>query len=104
MKRLVRWSIGAAWLAGVALSPVVSKAQEKSPAILQTNRGYDVSRETVLQGTVLRHSASSTIAPLGPHVVLQTASGQTDVHLGNAKLLENNHFTLASGDTIRVVG
>jgi hypothetical protein len=27
-----------------------------------------------------------------------------DVHLGNAKLLEATHFSLASGDSLRIVG
>jgi hypothetical protein len=36
--------------------------------------------------------------------MLQTSSGVLDVHLGNARLLESNHFTLAEGDAIRVVG
>jgi hypothetical protein len=35
---------------------------------------------------------------------LQTSSGVLDVHLGSARLLESNHFTLAAGDAIRVVG
>jgi hypothetical protein len=37
-------------------------------------------------------------------VTLQTSSGVLDVHLGSARLLENNHFTLAAGDRVRVVG
>jgi hypothetical protein len=31
-------------------------------------------------------------------------SGQVDVHLGNAKLLEANHLTLNAGDSVRIVG
>jgi hypothetical protein len=36
--------------------------------------------------------------------VIQTASGQVDVHLGNARLLTANHFSLSAGDSVRVVG
>jgi len=37
-------------------------------------------------------------------VVIQTASGQVDVHLGDGRLLQANHLTLAAGDSIRVIG
>src|SRR5436305_14858738 len=104
MNRLVRWSMGAAWLASVVFIAIISSAQEKSQATSQNNHGYTLSRESVLQGTVVSYTAGSTIAPLGPRVIVQTPSGAIDVHLGNAKLLESNHFTLAPGDAVRVVG
>ena len=42
--------------------------------------------------------------PIGAHLVLQTSSGAVDVHLGAASYLEANHFFLAKGDSVRVVG
>ena len=41
---------------------------------------------------------------MGAHVVIQTASGQIDVHLGDGGLLKADRFTLATGDSIRVIG
>jgi len=67
-------------------------------------RAYDVSREVSMQGTVVSFTENSSTAPLGPHVVIQTTSGQVDVHLGDARLLRANHLTLAAGDSVRVVG
>jgi hypothetical protein len=83
---------------------LASAAQQKIQSVTQENRAYDVSRETALQGTVVSYSAASSTAPLGPHVIMQTSSGLVDVHLGNAKLLEVNHFALSSGDNIHVLG
>jgi hypothetical protein len=37
-------------------------------------------------------------------VLLQTASGQVDVHLGNPRVLQANHFQLNPGDSVRIVG
>jgi hypothetical protein len=37
-------------------------------------------------------------------VVLQTANGTVDAHLGNSKVLEANHISLSVGDSVRVVG
>jgi hypothetical protein len=97
--------IGIGWLCLSLLFAAAACAQtQKAPAVPQRNQAYSVSRETVLQGTVLKYTAESLAAPLGAHVTVETSSGAVDVHIGSAKLLENNHFTLAAGDQIKVVG
>jgi len=65
---------------------------------------YDATRETVVEGTVLSYTAESPTPPIGAHLVLQTAAGAIDVHLGAASFLLANHFSLAKGDSVRVVG
>ena len=104
MNRLVCWIRAAGCLAVVMFLPLLATAQEKSQARAPKTQGYELAREISLQGTVVSYNASSTVAPLGPHVVVRTSSGTLDVHLGNAKLLETNHFTLASGDSVRIIG
>jgi len=68
------------------------------------NLAYDVTQETVVEGTVLSYTAESATPPIGAHFVLQTAAGAIDVHLGAASFLQANHFSLAKGDSVRVVG
>jgi len=82
----------------------LTNAQQKTQTAPQRMPAYDVSREVSVQGTVVSFTENSAVAPFGPHVVLQTSSGSLDVHLGNARLLEANHFTLAAGDRVRVMG
>jgi hypothetical protein len=82
----------------------MASAQQKSPISSQSNRAYDMSRETVLQGTVVQYTPGSTVAPLGAHVTVQTGSGVIDVHLGNPRLLAASNLTLSSGDAVRIVG
>jgi hypothetical protein len=65
---------------------------------------YDATQETVIEGTVLSYTAESATPPIGAHVVLQTAAGTIDVHLGAASFLHANHFSLAKADSVRVVG
>ncbi|MGA3176636.1 MAG: hypothetical protein ABSE19_04735 [Candidatus Acidiferrum sp.] len=55
-------------------------------------------------GTVITYTESSTTPPLGAHVTLQTAGGVVDVHLGDARLLTSNHFSIQTGDTLRIIG
>jgi hypothetical protein len=104
MTRLLRWRVGMAWLAGVFLLSAIASAQQKAQTVAQRNLSYDMSREVSLQGSVISYSETSSTAPFGPHVTLQTSSGVMDVHLGNARLLESNHLTLTAGDTVRVIG
>jgi len=89
----------------MGLSCRPSAAQEKSSAPASPNlAAYDLSREVTLVGVVQAYSSSGQLPPHGPHVILRTASGLVDVHLGNASLLAANHFTIQSGDTLRIIG
>ena len=78
-------------------------AKRPQPAAMRS-LAYDATQESVMEGTVLSYSARAATPPLGAHVLLQTASGTMDVHLGAASYLEANHFSLAKGDSVRVVG
>lgn len=91
-------------LAGSLALDLSASAQQATPSDAQLLRTYNSSREISLVGTVVKYETSSTVPPMGAHVILQTASGQVDVHLGNAKVLEASHFTLNAGDSVRIVG
>jgi hypothetical protein len=65
---------------------------------------YNAAQETMIEGTVLSYSAESGTPPMGAHAVLQTANGTIDVHLGGASYLQANHFSLATGVSVKVVG
>jgi hypothetical protein len=104
MKLNIRLCFGSASLAGILLFPGFSGAQQKQMPVAQANISYDLSRETVLEGTVVSFTSNSKIPPLGSHVTIQTASGPVDVHLGSEALLKSNDIFVAAGDSIRIVG
>ncbi|PYT88702.1 MAG: hypothetical protein DMG36_23655 [Acidobacteria bacterium] len=83
------------------LSIMAQQAIHSDAQLLQT---YNANREISLIGTVVKFETASAIPPMGAHLTLQTASGQVDVHLGNAKVLKANHFELNAGDNVRIVG
>ena len=91
-------------LAGSLTLCLSASAQQGMPSDPQLLRTYNASREISAVGTVVKYDTASTVPPMGAHVTLQTAAGQVDVHLGNAKLLEANHLTLNAGDNVRIVG
>jgi hypothetical protein len=102
MTRLLQGRIGIVLLISTQFLGTMASAQQKSAP--QVNVNYEVSRETSVQGSVISYTETSSTAPLGARVTLQTSSGVLDVHLGNAQVLASNHLTLAAGDTVRVVG
>ena len=79
-------------------------AQQNQSSAHQRNDLYSQARETALQGTVVSYTPGDSAPVPGPHVVVQTAAGTVDVHLGNEKLLEFHHFSLNPGDSVRIVG
>jgi hypothetical protein len=104
MNLKIRLSLGSAVCAGALLSASIAGAQQPQTTVAQTNATYDVGRETTLAGKVLSYSAESSVPPVGAHVSIQTVYGPVDVHVGSAKLLEQNHFTLTVGDSVRITG
>lgn len=104
MNRLLGLNRFAHSLTVVLLFSIGAGAQQKAQSVPQQRRSYDLSREVSLQGTVVNFLQDAAAPPLGPHVVIQTASGQIDVHLGDARLLQAHQFNLAAGDLIRVIG
>jgi hypothetical protein len=82
----------------------LAHAQQTSQPDVQQLRSYNLSREVFLLGTVVKFESASSAFPMGAHVVLQTSSGQVDVHLGNAKVLQAGHLDLNPGDNVRIVG
>ncbi len=81
-----------------------ASAQQAMSSDTRLLQSYDVNREISLIGTVVKYETASIIPPMGAHVTVQTASGQVDVHLGNARVLQANHLQLNAGDNVRIVG
>ena len=83
---------------------ISANAQQTQQADTTRLHAYDMNRESFLLGTVVKFESSSSTPPIGAHVILQTPSGQVDVHLGNAKVLQAGHLELNAGDNVRIVG
>jgi len=104
MKAIISMRAGMAVFAGALLLCSGAQAQRGRSGPALQSAAYDLSKEQSVQGTVLKFVEKSGTAPFGAHVIVQTASGQVDVHLGDARLLKQNNFALAEGSNVRVVG
>lgn len=67
-------------------------------------RSYSMTREVFLVGTVVKVDFASASLPAGAHLILQTGSGQVDVHIGSGKVLKAAHLELNPGDNVRIAG
>jgi len=65
---------------------------------------YATAQDVSLQGTVVKLTEKSQAPPIGAHLLLQTASGNFDVHIGDARLLQNAKMNLTAGANVRIVG
>jgi len=104
MKRTERIRTGVLVLAGGLALSLSARAQQTAQPDTRGLRSYELSREVSLVGTVVKYEASSSAPPMGAHVLVETASGPVDVHLGNVRVLEASHLELKGGDNVRIVG
>ena len=97
---------GTIWVLAAACAVFCGATAAQQPAIAPATdtTHYDVSRESNLVGTVVTFDANSKLAPRGARVTLQSSTGAVEVHLGDPRFLVANHFTIESGETLRVVG
>src|SRR5438874_7340256 len=116
--RLIGGALGCALVLSVSAAQGVhtragseTAAQEKSarraarPAAVEVRAAaYDAKRESVLEGTVLSYAETSQSAPIGAHVLVRTANGSVDVHLGPASYLRASHVSLAAGESVKFAG
>lgn len=79
-------------------------AQQPGAVLPADTAHYDARRECTVVGTVTAYTATGQTAPLGARVMLRIASGPLEVHLGDPRLLAANHFSIQSGDTLRIIG
>jgi len=108
MKPIILMRTSSVFLAGALLLAVVAGAQQVRQKAQQTAKprasAYDPNRDMVLEGTVLKYTENSFIPPIGAHVTVQTSSGPVEVHLGDARFLKFNQFTLAEGGSVKITG
>jgi hypothetical protein len=92
-----------AWLCLLA-APAAVAQRPHANSTSAVSGGYNLANESSLQGTILSYTENSKTPPLGTHVLLQTAAGNVDVHLGDARVLHQAKLNLAQGMSVRFVG
>ena len=94
------------WIVAAAAMALCAGARGQQLAAAPATRAgeYDVKRESDVVGRVVAYAENSKTAPFGARATVQTNSGVIEVHMGDARLLAANHFSIETGDTLRIVG
>jgi hypothetical protein len=65
---------------------------------------YDVAKEIKVQGTIEKIDGFGTAGPIGTHILIQTASGTVDAHLGFGAAARPKRLGIAPGQNVTVIG
>ena len=89
----------------LAAAPGLVLAQRPNAKSVATPPGgYNLGDDSSLQGRILSYTEDSKTPPLGTHVLLETSSGNVDVHLGDARVLHQAKLSLKPGMSVRFLG
>jgi hypothetical protein len=98
-----------AFLSAGVMATTVAKAQ--SPDLTQASvtaktmiPAYDVNKEVRIQGTIQKIDAAGTSGLTGTHILLQTANGIVDAHLGFGAASKPAYLGIAAGQKVIVTG
>ncbi|HKS81644.1 MAG TPA: hypothetical protein VJR23_09065 [Candidatus Acidoferrales bacterium] len=65
---------------------------------------YEISKEVKIEGTIQKIETEGVNAPIGTHVLIQTAQGIVDAHLGSGAAASPSNLGIGAGDEVELVG
>ncbi len=65
---------------------------------------YDISKEVKVSGTIEKIDGFGPNGPIGTHILIQTASGVVDAHLGFGSAASAKNLGISVGQQVTVVG
>lgn len=95
---------GMALLAGAAAS---AQTAATPAADVRTNTmlpSYDITKEVKVQGTIQKIDTSGTNGLTGTQILIQTASGAVDAHLGYGPASKASYLGISEGQSVTIVG
>jgi hypothetical protein len=96
--------LGAAAALSVLLWPALPVRAQSASATVQQAVPYDTSKETRISGTIQSIDSSGAHLPLGTHIVVQTADGVVDAHLGPLNKASLDALNLTVGESVTLTG
>lgn len=65
---------------------------------------YDISKEVRVQGVIEKINGFGNDGPIGTHILIQTASGTVDAHLGFGPAVSSKNLGISVGQNVTVIG
>jgi hypothetical protein len=91
----------------IAAAPAKAQTSGSSAADARTNTMapvYDVTKEVKVQGTIQKIDDFGTNGPVGTHIMVQTAQGVVDAHLGFGAASKPEYLGIAQGQSVTLTG
>ena len=86
------------------LLPLSANAQSAATSSAMTSPLYDVNKEIKIDGTIDKIETNSSGGPIGTHLLVISAQGLVDVHLGASMAVTAKNLGLSVGESIHVTG
>ena len=91
----------------IAAAPAKAQTVASSAGDATTNTMapvYDVTKEVKVQGTIQKIDDAGTSGPSGTHIMVQTAQGVVDAHLGFGAASKPEYLGIAQGQSVTLTG
>ena len=85
------------------LLPLSANAQSAATTSL-SSPAYDISKEIKLDGTIDKIETNTSTGPVGTYLLIVSAQGEVDVHLGASAAVMAKNLGLTIGESIHVTG
>ncbi len=86
------------------LLPVITNAQSAATESGMASPVYDLNKEIKVDGTIDKIETNSSAGPIGTHLLVISAQGVVDVHLGASAAVTAKNLGLTVGESIHVTG
>ncbi len=86
------------------LLPVITNAQSAATESGMASPVYDLNKEIKVDGTIDKIETNSSGGPIGTHLLVISAQGVVDVHLGASAAVTAKNLGLTVGESIHVTG
>jgi hypothetical protein len=85
---------------------IPTKAQTSSSRVKANTMvpAYDLTKEVKVQGAIEKIDSFGRSGPIGTHILIQTASGVVDAHLGFGAAASRRYLGISVGQNVTVIG
>ena len=88
----------------IGAGPTLAQSSQADSSATSFVHVYDLSKEVKIEGTIQKIQTDEGNLPLGTHVLIQTAQGVVDAHLGSGEPAKPSYLGIAEGQNVTLVG
>jgi hypothetical protein len=88
----------------IILLPFSASAQSVATSSAMASPAYDLNKEIKIDGTIDKIETNTSGGPIGTHLLVISAEGTVDVHLGASMAVTAKNLGLSVGESIHVTG